>query len=92
MQGSDEKTLKELVMTKKDNKDFKISTKSWTCYNTYFDDYVKETDHCHINQKYRGSVRRDWNTDVNSNKTQFSDNSFFWVGVNLTPSSNFRKN
>ena len=69
---------KELVMTKKDNEDLMNFTKSWICYNTNVDDDVKVRDHCHINEKYRGSVRRDWNINVNFNKTGLSESSFFW--------------
>ena len=31
---------KELVMTKEDNENFKISTKCWTCDNDYIDNDV----------------------------------------------------
>ena len=39
---------KELVMTKEDNKDFKIPTKCWICYNNYVDNNVRRRNHCHI--------------------------------------------
>ena len=39
---------KELVMTKKDNEDFKNSTKCWICNNDYGDNDVKVQDHCYI--------------------------------------------
>ena len=39
---------KELVMTKKDNKDFKNSTKCWICYLVYIEGDVKVRDHYHI--------------------------------------------
>ena len=42
---------KELVMTKKDYKDFKNSTKCWICDNSYLDGAVKGRDHCHITGK-----------------------------------------
>ena len=35
-------------MTKKDNENFKNSTKYWTCDNGYNDNDVKVRDHCHI--------------------------------------------
>ena len=54
---------KELVMTKKDNADFKNSTKCWIYDNEYIDNDVKITDHCHITGKYRGSAHRD--CDIN---------------------------
>ena len=56
----------ELVMTKKDNEDFKKSTKCWICSNTYLDDDVKVRD-CHIFGKYRGSVHGDCNINVKLN-------------------------
>ena len=43
---------KELMMTRKDNEDFKNSTKCWICDNTYVDGDVKVRDHCHITRKY----------------------------------------
>ena len=43
---------KEPVMTRKDNEDFKNSTKCWICDNTYVDGDVKVRDHCHITRKY----------------------------------------
>ena len=43
---------KELVMTRKDNEDFKNSAKCWICDNTYVDGDVKVKDHCHITRKY----------------------------------------
>ena len=42
---------KELVMTKKDYKDFKNSTKCWICDNSYLDGAVKVRDNCHITGK-----------------------------------------
>ena len=58
---------KELVMTKKDNKDFENSTKCWICDNDYIDNDVKVRDHCHITGKYRGSAHRDCNINVELN-------------------------
>ena len=43
---------KELVMTRKDNEDFKNSAKCWIYDNTYVDGDVKVKDHCHITRKY----------------------------------------
>ena len=49
MQWSDIKHFnKELMMTKKDNEDFKYSTICWICENDYFNNDVKVKDHCHI--------------------------------------------
>ena len=42
---------KELVMTKKDNEDFKNSTKCWICNDNYVEDDVKVRDPCHITGK-----------------------------------------
>ena len=39
---------KELVKTKKDNKDFENATKCWICDNNYIDSDVKVKDHCHL--------------------------------------------
>ena len=58
---------KELVMTKKNNKDFENSTKCWICVNNYIDCDVKVKDHCHITGKYKGSPHRDCNINVKSN-------------------------
>ena len=46
-------------MTKKDNGNFENSTKCWICDNAYFDGNITLGDHCHITEKYRGSVHRD---------------------------------
>ena len=50
-------------MTKEDNEDFKNSTKFWIFNNDYIDSDVR--DHCHITGKYRGSVHRDYNINLN---------------------------
>ena len=42
-------------------KHFKNSAKCWICDNGYADDEVKLRDHCHVTEKYRGSVHRDCN-------------------------------
>ena len=54
-------------MTKKDNGDFENSTKCWICDNAYFDGNIKLGDHCHITEKYRGSVHRDCNINIKLN-------------------------
>ena len=56
---------KELVMTKKEDEDFEISTKCWICDNVYVDDDFKVRDHSHITGKYRDSADRDCNINVN---------------------------
>ena len=58
---------KELVMTKEDNEDFENSAKCWICDNDYIDNDVKVRDHCHITEKYRGSVHRYCNINDNPN-------------------------
>ena len=66
MQWCDRKNFnKELLMTKGDNEDFKNSTKFWIFNNNYIDSDVKVRDHCHITGKYRGSVHRDYNINLN---------------------------
>ena len=56
---------KELVMTTKDNENFKNSAKCWICGNDYVDD-VKVRDRCHITGKYRSSGHRDCNISLKS--------------------------
>ena len=58
---------KEPVMTKEDNENFKNSTKCWICDNDYIDTDVKESDHCHITGKDRGSTHRDCNINLKLN-------------------------
>ena len=58
---------KELVMTKKDNEYFENSAKYWICDNDYIGNDVKVRDHCHVTEKYRGSVHRDSNIKVELN-------------------------
>ena len=52
---------KDRVMIKKDNEDFKKSTKFWTCNNGYVDGDgdIKVRDYCHVTGKYRGSKYTD---------------------------------
>ena len=57
---------KELVMTKKDNEDFKNSNVCWFCNNHYIDDNVR--DQCHISGKHKGSAHRDCNINVKLNR------------------------
>ena len=58
---------KELLMTKKDNENFKNSTKRWICDNGYIDNDVKVRDHCQITGKHRGSAHRDCNINLKLN-------------------------
>ena len=57
---------KGLVLTKKDNKDFKNFTKCWFC-DVYVDSDVKIRDHCHITGKNRGSSHIDYNMKITLN-------------------------
>ena len=59
---------KELVMTKEDNENFKISTKCWTCDNDYIDNDVEVRDHCYPIGKYSGSAHRDCNINLKLNQ------------------------
>ena len=54
-------------MTKKDNEDFKNSTKCWICDNDNTDGQVKVRDHCHVTGKYRGPAYRNCNIKVRLN-------------------------
>ena len=58
---------KELVMTKKDNEDFKNSTKCWICDHIYVEGNVKVTDHFHIIGKYKRYAHRACNINVELN-------------------------
>ena len=56
---------KKVAMTKKNNEDFKNSTKCWIWDNDYVDGYVKIRDHCHVTGKYKGSAHSYCNTKLN---------------------------
>ena len=58
---------KDPVMTKKDNDDFKNSTKCCICDNMYVDGDVKVRSHCRITGKYRGSGHKNCNININLN-------------------------
>ena len=58
---------KELAKAKKDNEDFKNSTKCWICDNTYVDGDVKVKDHSHITREYSSSAHRDYNINIKLN-------------------------
>ena len=58
---------KELVMTKENNENFKISNKCWICDNDYIDTDVRERDHCHITGTYGDSAHRDCNINLRFN-------------------------
>ena len=68
MQSRDEKYFnKELEMTKKDNENFKSSSKCWISDNDYADNDVKIRDHCHITGQYRCSTHSDFNINLKLN-------------------------
>ena len=50
---------KELVKTKKVDKEIDNSTKSWVCDYVYADGDVKVRNHCQITGKHKGSAHRD---------------------------------
>ena len=58
---------KKLVMTKKDNENFKNSIKSCVYDNYYIDNDVKVRDHCHITGKYKGPENRDCDINLKLN-------------------------
>ena len=51
--------IRELVMTKECNEDFKNSTKCQMCDNDYVNNDAKFRDPCHTTGIYRGSAHRD---------------------------------
>ena len=55
---------KKLAVTKKDDEEFKNSTKCWIFDNVYAEIDVKIRDNCDITRKYRSSVYKDCNTRV----------------------------
>ena len=54
---------KKVIMIKKDNEDFKNSTKYWIC-DVYVEGGGKVRYHCYITGKYRGSAHRDGDINV----------------------------
>ena len=56
---------KRLVMTIKNNEDFKNSTKCW--FNGHIDGDVQVRDHSYVTGKYRGSAHTDFNIKVKLN-------------------------
>ena len=54
-------------MTKEDNKYFKNSARYWIRDNDYIDNDVKVIDDCHITEKCRGCVHRDYNINLKLN-------------------------
>ena len=57
---------KELVMTSKDNENFKNSAECWICENDYIDNDVKVRDHFLITAKDTGCAHRDINLELNN--------------------------
>ena len=58
---------KEIVLTEKDNENFKNSTKCWICDHVYVKGNVKVRDHCHITKKYRASACKDCDINIKLN-------------------------
>ena len=59
---------REVVITNKDNEDFKSCTKCSICDDDYVEGDVKARgDHCHITGKYRGSAHRHCNINYKLN-------------------------
>ena len=59
--------IKELMMTKEDNKNLNNSTKCWLCGRDYVVNNVKVRDNCHITENYRDSSHRDCNINLKLN-------------------------
>ena len=59
-------------MTKRNNEDFKNSTKCCICDNIYAGGDVKVRHHSHITGKYKGSSYRDCNINVELNQKNTS--------------------
>ena len=57
---------KELVMTIKDNENFKNSAECWICENDYIDNDVKVRDHFLITANHTESAHRDINLELNT--------------------------
>ena len=55
---------RELVMNKEADEGSENSTSCWIYDNTYVDGDVKVRDHCHVTEKYRGSIHRDCNLNI----------------------------
>ena len=58
---------KELVITKKDKKDFEYCTNYWIFDNVCVEVSVKVRAHFHKNGKYRASAHRYWNIKIKLN-------------------------
>ena len=58
---------KELVMTKKDDEDFDMSTKSYICDINFLYNDVKIRIHCHIREKCRGFAHKDCDIKLKPN-------------------------
>ena len=54
---------KDMIMTKKDIKDFKTADKCHICKRKYTDKDIRVRDHCHITGKYRGSAHQECNVN-----------------------------
>ena len=57
---------KKLIMTEKEEENFRSSNTCWICEKLIEDEKVR--DHCHITGKYRGAAR--WKCNVNLKLTK----------------------
>ena len=60
--------IKELIITKENNEDFRNSIKCWIWDNDYVDNDFKVRGHCHITGKYRSPAHRDCNINLKLNQ------------------------
>ena len=58
---------KPLIMTKKDEKQFKKAEECHICNKKYTNKDIRVRDHCHITGKYRGSAHQDCNLQLRLN-------------------------
>ena len=60
--------IKELIVAKENNEDFRNSIKCWIWDNDYVDNNFKVRGHCHITGKYRSPAHRDCNINLKLNQ------------------------
>ena len=54
---------KNLIMSEKEQQLFQQSNSCWICEKLIDLDNEKVTDHCHVNEKFRGAAH--WNYNIN---------------------------
>ena len=59
---------KNLVMTEEEGKQFQSSNVCWICEKFIKDDNGKVRDHCHITEKFRGTIH--WNCNISLRLTK----------------------